>query len=165
MVARGPAPPGGDLQLAIPSARRELDIVVRSAVDAPLDGVSVALLSERYPPDRLRTVRDLDRVRFQGVGTQTRYAIPVVGENAPKELLGRLQSGDLIGHFEHARAGALTVCAYTLGGDLASSGPWMRLRDHADQLAVKCAPVEPDARVVILAVPPQPRLDEYGTAR
>lgn len=58
-----------------------------------------------------------------------------------------------------------TVCAYTLGGDLASSGPWMRLRDHADQLAVTCAPVEPDARVVILAVPPQPRLDGDETAR
>lgn len=157
--------PTTDLQLAIPSARRELDIIVRSAVDAPLDGASVVLLAARYPPGRLKTVGDLDRTRLQGPGTQSRYAVPVVGENAPKDLLGELQRGDLIGHFEHVRAGALTVCAYTIGGDLVTAKPWMRRRDHADQLAVNCAPVEPDARVAILAVPPQPRLDEHQTAR
>jgi hypothetical protein len=49
------------LQLTFATSNREMDIVVRSAVDTPLDGVLVILMSGKHPIDRLKNVRDLDR--------------------------------------------------------------------------------------------------------
>jgi hypothetical protein len=145
------------LQLTVATSSRELDIVLRSAVDMPLDGVNVLLLSGKYPVDRIKSVGDLDR--FQGIGMQQHYGVPAVGGNVPRTLIGKLRSGDLFAHFAHVRAGDLTVCAYAIGGDLGDAAPWQRLRYHAEQLALKCEAVEPDANLVVVAVPPQQRLD------
>jgi hypothetical protein len=145
------------LQLTFATSNREMDIVVRSAVDTPLDGVLVVLMSGKHPIDRLKNVRDLDRM--PGIGVQYRYAVPAVDEDAPKGASGKLRTGDLVAHFAHAHTGDLTACAYTIGGDLADAGPWRRLRDHAEQLALRCEPVAPDANLVVVTVPPQQRLD------
>jgi hypothetical protein len=143
------------LQLTVARSSRELDIVVRNAVDAPLDGVQVVLMSGKHPIDRLKTVGDLDRI--QAADELHHYAVPAVGDNVPKTVSAKLLSGDLLAHFEHVRAGDLTVCAYALGGDLADSGSWRRLRDHAEQLAVHCEAVGSDANLVVVSVPPQQR--------
>jgi predicted Ser/Thr protein kinase len=145
------------LQLAVATSKRELDVIVRHSVDAPLDGVAVFLLSGKHVTERLKTVADL--LRLQAVGQQTQFAVPVVGENVPKAVIGKIRTGDLIAHFAQVRPGDLTVCAFTIGGDLAKSSAWLRVRDHAEQLALKCAAVAPDADLVIVAVPPQQRLD------
>jgi hypothetical protein len=154
-----PASPGPATgrKLAVAISDRELDVLVRSAVDMPLDGVQVALLSGKRATDRLKSVHDL--AVLQGGAMQTHFAVPAVSASVPSTATDKLRGGDLVAHFEHVRPGALTVCAFTIGGDLADSGPWARLRNHAEQLALKCEPVGPDANLVVVAVPPQQRLD------
>ena len=117
----------------------------------------VILLSGKHATDRLKTARDL--AALQGGDVQWHFAVPAVAANLPSTATGKLRGGDLVAHFEHVHAGDLTVCAFTIGGDLADSASWVRLRNHAEQLAIKCEPIAPDANLAVVAVPPQPRLD------
>ena len=144
--------PLADVSLSIALSARTLDVVVRSAVAAPLESAQVIVLAGKQ---EIATMDDL--VRLQITGVQIRFARPVVGENAPRAALGVLRSGDLVAHVEHAGLGELTACAINFGGDLADPSFVQRMQAHSSQLAVKCDHVAPDAAVVVLDVPPQQR--------
>jgi hypothetical protein len=138
--------------LSIALSSRTLDVVVRSAVAAPLEGAEVIVLAGKQ---ELASVPDLNRLQVTGM--QARFARPVIGENAPRRALARIHPGDLIAHVEHAALGDLTVCAINFGGDLADPSFVQRMQAHYAQLAIKCEHIGPDAAVVVVDVPPQQR--------
>ena len=143
-----------DLHLAVTTSNRVVDVVVRSAVSAPLDGAQVVVLSGKQQP---RNVGDL--MRFAATGEQTYYARPVVGENAPPATLGTIRTGDLVAHIEHATPGALTVCAIGMGSDMLDLAARQRMFAHLAQLTLRCEQVAADASIVVVPVPPQARFD------
>jgi predicted Ser/Thr protein kinase len=146
-----PAPlVGVSLRLAL--SNRTVDVVVRSAVAAPLESAQVIVLAGKQ-----EIASTVDLARLQVTGVQVRFARPIVGESAPRATLGVLRSGDLVAHVEHASLGELTACAINLGGDLADPKVVQRMQAHSSQLAVKCEHLGPDAAVVVIDVPPQQR--------
>jgi predicted Ser/Thr protein kinase len=143
-----------DLQLGLASSTRIVDVVVRSAVASSLEGAQVVVVSGK---PQIRNVGDL--VRLQTSGVQARLAKPVVREQAPKPVLDKLRSGDLVAHVEHVALGEITVCAFAFTGDLLDPQVQKRMQDHVAELALKCEPVGPDTTVVVIRVPPQQRFD------
>jgi hypothetical protein len=149
-----PASPASlaDVTLGLAISTRTIDVVVRSAVAAPLEGAEVILLTGRQ---NITSMDDFARLHITGI--QARFARPVVGEQAPRPALRELRSGDLVAHIEHAGLGELTACAVNFGGDLQDPSFVQRMQAHASQLAIKCEPIGWNAAVVVLYVPPQQR--------
>jgi predicted Ser/Thr protein kinase/protocatechuate 3,4-dioxygenase beta subunit len=143
-----------DLQLALTSPPRSVDVLVRSAVATPLQGAQVVLLPGRH---QIRNVNDLDRLSISGMRTQ--FAKLVVAGNTAKPVLDKMRSGDLVAHIEHVAAGELTACAVAFTGDLLDPQTWQGIQEHLSELAFRCEPIGPDAAVVVLSVPPQSRFD------
>ena len=52
-------------------------------------------------------IGDLQGCQVSGI--RGHHANHAVGENAPKPVLDKIRSGDLLAHIEHVVAGALTV--------------------------------------------------------
>jgi hypothetical protein len=153
-VPASPAPVVGvTLELSLSS--REIDVVIRSAIEMPLEGAQVLLLPGKQSP---KNVGDI--IRGQADGIQVRLARPIVGENAPRTVLDKIRPGDLVAHVEHARLGELTVCALGLNGDLHDPAFVQRLQSHVSQLAIRCEQIGPSTSVVELDVPPQQRFDD-----
>ncbi|HEX8111822.1 MAG TPA: hypothetical protein VF516_29020, partial [Kofleriaceae bacterium] len=143
---------GVSLGLAQPS--RVLDVVVRSAISAPLEGAQVFLI--RGKP-AIRSLGDLLRAAHTGI--HSRLARPVAGEDVPHAVVGKIRPGDLLAHLEHAEPGELTVCALSFSGDLLDPDFWPRLRAHESELAVRCEPIGPTTAIVEVAAPPQPSFE------
>jgi predicted Ser/Thr protein kinase len=148
-----PAPLTG-VSLGFTASTRTIDVVVRSAVVASLEGAEVILITG---PQEIASVDDLRRLEITSM--QTRFARPVIGENVPHRALDKIRPGDLVAHVDHAALGDLTICAVNFSGDLLDPKLVQRMLAHYAQLAVKCEHVGPDATVVELAVPPQQRFD------
>jgi hypothetical protein len=71
----------------------------------------------------------------------------------------RVGAGDLVAHLDHVTPGDLTVYASSFAGDRSDPSFAQRWRDHFSSIAFKCEQIGPDASVVVLEVPPQPRFD------
>ena len=143
-----------DLRLTVPSSTRSIDVIVRSQVATPVDGAQVILFAGRH---KLTNVEQI--IRIQGHGVQVAFAKPVVGENVPAPVLGKVRPGDLVAHVEHAFPGELTVCAVAFAGDFFDPVALKRLQAHIAELAAHCEPLAPDGTLVVVSVPPQQRFD------
>ncbi|HEX3757613.1 MAG TPA: serine/threonine-protein kinase [Kofleriaceae bacterium] len=146
--------PTSGVSLALTPPSRVLDVVVRSAIAAPLEGAQVFVL--RGKP-AIRSLADM--LRAAHAGLHSRLARPVAGEDVPRAVIGKVRPGDLVAHVEHADPGELTVCALSFSGDLLDPDFWPRLRAHESELAVRCQPIAATTAVVELAAPPQPSFE------
>jgi hypothetical protein len=148
-----PAPLTG-VVLGLATSNRTIDVIVRSAVAANLEGALVVVFAGRSV---IATADDFKRLSTSDV--QSHFAMPVVGQNAPRPVLDQIRPGDLAAHIEHAAQGDLTICSLGFTGDWMDPAYRQRLQDHFSQLVFKCKPIGPDVAVVVLDVPPQPRFD------
>jgi hypothetical protein len=80
---------------------RTVDVIIRSTITTPLQGATVVLLPGK---PTIRIAGDLGRL--QPAWTMYRLAMPVAGNHAPRAVLDRLRSGDLVAQFPHADAGS-----------------------------------------------------------
>ena len=144
----------GDLALTVARPTRALDVVVRSAVAAPLEGAGVFVV---YGKQQARTVSEL--MRLPSVDGQERLATPITEGRIPAPLVRMVQHGDLLAQFEHLGAGPLTVCTVSFPGDILDPVVQQRMMSHLAQLALTCKLIDPDATVAVVTVAPQPRLE------
>jgi len=143
-----------NLRLAAASSHRILDVIARSATATALDTVQVVVVSGKH------AVRDTEHLRQLHVPLGLAYARHATGgDHLPRAATDKLRPGDLVAHLEHARAGDLTVCAYAMGGDFADREARNRMQDQFAKLAVACEQIGPEASLVVVNVPPPPRLD------
>ena len=150
-----PASPASvtDLQLAISSSQRTLDVITHSPLATPLEAVQVVVLAGKHAIANLGEL-----LRFQTTGTHVAYAISPTAD-APPAVADKLRPGDLVAHLTHVHTGALTVCAFAIPGDLADHEDLKRMQAQFAKLAFKCEQVGPDASAVVVTVPPPQRLD------
>jgi hypothetical protein len=140
------------IRLGVGSSARTLDVVVHSAVLAPLDGVSVFVVPGRVSA---RTWRDLSSAATAGF--QEHAATPVAPGRTQGAALGGGQPGDFTAHIQHVPLGEVTVCAISWVGDPDDQAALARLRSHLSQFAVSCKPIGPRDGSVELDAPPQRR--------
>ena len=80
-------------------------------------------------------------------------------EHAPAPVLAHAKPGDMYATMTDVPDGPVTACAIGLPGDLSDPGLQRRVLPHLDKIDVRCAPVEAPDDVVVVEVPPFPRLD------
>ena len=140
--------------LAVTSSDRAIDVYVRSAVATKLDAAQVILLTGKL---QIRNAEDL--MRLQTAGTQMYFAEPIADSGAAPAMPDKVRRDDLVAHVQHAPAGELTACAIALTGDMLDPVARQRLIASVSKLTLRCEPIGPAATSVIVAVPPQQRLD------
>jgi hypothetical protein len=139
------------VQLAVATSRRAIDVVIRSAVAAAIDGAEVFVIAGK------QQLHDLGEIARLTANLYYRRAQPVAGDRLAGPLAGTAHSGDLVAHVEHADPGDLTVCAYSIP-DLLDPAAQRRMTDRS-RITVTCQQIGPDAEVVVLDVSPQPRFE------
>jgi len=132
---------------------RMLRVVVRSSVNVPLSGAQVFVVAGTVS---IKTVKEFEGL-LRSPGMALEMARQLTGETPPE--LGKLVAGDLVATFKSAPTGIATACAVGLTGDITDPSFRDKLREHRDQLEVRCAPLGPDTMAATIEVPPMKRLD------
>ena len=146
------APVVKNVKLSIGFGKRVLEVIVRSTVASPLANAQVVVLPGTVASSNVRALNE--QLRSGNV----RAARQLEGEQAPKNVLAKLQPGDMYATVRDVPDGEASACAIGLPDQL-DEALARRLRDHMDKVEVRCVPVAPDQDVVVVEVPPFPRLD------
>jgi predicted Ser/Thr protein kinase len=134
----------------VPSTQREIHVLVRSTAGESVPRASVFVVHAAAMPSTMRDVFALS-ASMQGV-----QAFPV-DETAPSAVLAKARSGDLVATTP-APAGSANVCAIGFPADI-SDARRAEIRAHADAVPVSCVGLPEATDVVVVEVPPFPRLD------
>jgi len=132
---------------------RTLDVLARSTLSVPLEGVQFVMLAGRF---QFATVADLDAETRPGVSSL--FGHHVAGE-APKSMTAKYKSGDVVGQFMDVPAGEITVCAIAFAGDLGDRAVIATLQAHIKEFELRCETVAGSATSVVIATPPQKSFD------
>ena len=143
-----------NIQLAVEASGRPLDVVARSTLTTPLDTAQIVILAGRV---QVANVGALMARSNSGLATQ--FAHHIVGESVPPDAIDKIKPGDLTAHFADVPAGEITVCVIGLSGDMMDSAMMRKIQAHMAELELKCETIEGDAKVVVIAAPPQKRFD------
>ncbi|MGH7632601.1 MAG: hypothetical protein ACRENC_02640, partial [Gemmatimonadaceae bacterium] len=152
MIPAGDTPVTG-VRFDAVASDRTVDVLIRSPITTPLQGASLVMFPGKLT---IRIASDLWRQR----PAWTMYhlmAMPVIGNHAPRAVLDRLRSGDLVAQFPHVDPGELTVCAISWIGDPLDTETGRRLYAHFAQAPVGCAHLGPHDVLAEIDAPPQPR--------
>jgi hypothetical protein len=145
--AASPAPIT-DIRLALSASERTVDIVVHSAVAAPLEGASVLVV-----PGSHQIPRAMTAFQVPATGFLTGLAKPPVGDDLPPPVRARLRPGDLVAHVDQVFPGTLTICAEAFTSELLDLSAWRRMK-NVNSTPNRCEQIGPDTSVVVVSVPP-----------
>nr|MDQ3367138.1 carboxypeptidase-like regulatory domain-containing protein [Myxococcota bacterium] len=140
------------LTLEVPTSKRALHILVRSTVAGPVGNAAVLVMSGTVSTMTLRKLLQL------GVSAQERAARPIEGEHAPAPVLAKARAGDLFATMTEVPEGA-SACAIALPADLSDPKLGTKIENNPDKLVLQCVPIPATAELVMVEVPPFPRLD------
>jgi predicted Ser/Thr protein kinase len=140
------------VQLTVGAGRRVLQVIVRSTVASPLANAQVVVLPGTVPSSTMRVLVE------QLSSGSVRWARQLEGEQAPKNVLAKFKPGDMYATVRDVPDGEASACAIGLPDKL-DEALARQLRTHMDKVEVRCTPVAPDQDVVVVEVPPFPRLD------
>jgi hypothetical protein len=145
------------LELSVVRTSRVLDVILRSAVAAPLSGAEVYVLAGKPPARPPKLAGDLTHHRWTAMQRFFAKRTPI-GE-LPEAVRSQVRADDLTVHLEHAPEGEITVCGIALGGDLGDPAVRRRNAEHEAERTLACERVAAGDAHVILSVPPQRRFD------
>ncbi len=149
------APVIDGLALAVPVSRRTVSVLVRSTVGVAPGNAQVIIMPGEHPAKL--TAQDLvDHFGSLG-GFNSRLSRPFDAEAKAAGIDGK--PGDLVVTNMGVPDGTASVCAIGLPTDVADPGFTKALALYQKRIEVRCAPLAPDAKVVVVEVPPWPRFD------
>ncbi|MBA3396067.1 MAG: carboxypeptidase regulatory-like domain-containing protein, partial [Deltaproteobacteria bacterium] len=139
--------------LTVPSTKRVIHVLVRSTVGAPVVNGAVLVISGKVLTMSARELR-------KGMtGINERAARQLEGEHAPAAVVAQARAGDLFATMSDVPEGAASACAIALPADLADPTLNKKVETNLDKLILQCVPIPEKAEVVVVEVPPFPRLD------
>ena len=140
------------ISLDLRSEQRELFIIVRSSVQAYLEGARAAVAPGAAAP---ATKRELDNT-MRLTSAPAKLSAP---ESLPREVVAQMKQGDLVARFAQVPVDAGTVCAHSALRATFTMRDDAEMEAAADRFEARCKPLARDTKVVVLEVPPPPRLD------
>ena len=147
------APVVRGVAIAVARSTRVVHVLVRSTVGVPVGNAQVYVFPGARASTRLlELAKDLRSANF-------RLARQIEGEHAPRPVIERARAGDLFATVNEAPEGVTTACAIGLPPDLSDRELDRKVNANLSKIEVRCEPIPPDADVVVVEVPPWPRLD------
>jgi len=142
------------IELSMPTTGRELDVLVRSTVNAPLDTAQVVIV-----PGRVHFTNVGELIAHFDSGVATAFAQHVVGEKIPQIAIDKIRPGDLLAHFGNVPPGEVTACGIGISGDLMDRAEMQRMQNHVKELEIRCETISGDTKIVVVSAPPQKRFE------
>ena len=141
------------VQLSVATTRRVVHVVVRNTVGMPVANAQVFALAGQHPS---MTAREM-----VGIMSNANIALArqIEGEHAPPAVVGVARAGDMFATMTEVPEGVASACAVGLPPDLSDSDLDAKVKRNLDKIEVRCTPIPAGATVVVVEVPPWPRLD------
>jgi hypothetical protein len=143
------------ITLELRSSKRVVHVIVRSlygGVGVP--AAQVVVLPGRVPSSNMLAIKESLRT------AAVRFGTPILGEQAPKPVLEKAKLGDLFATVSEVPEGEASACAIGLPRNLdPDTGKKLQNPANMARVAVPCVPIGPTDEVVVVEVPPWPRLD------
>jgi predicted Ser/Thr protein kinase len=133
---------------------RTLDVIARSTLSVPLEGVQFIMLAGRF---QFATVADLDIDTRPGVAMT--FGHHVAGEAIPRGVAAKFKPGDMVGQFTDVPAGEITVCAVSFAGDQRDPTVLAKMQAHIKEFELRCETVDGTATSALITAPPQKSFD------
>jgi predicted Ser/Thr protein kinase len=140
------------IALSLAKSRRVVHVIVRNTVNTKLANAEVVVLSGKVPSMSFLAMKRQYR------GGSIRLARQLEGEHAPRAVVAAARPGDLFATMTEVPDGIASACAFGLF-DLSDEELTRKLYTHLDKLQVICTEIPEDAELVMIEVPPFPRLD------
>ncbi|MBV8763011.1 MAG: protein kinase [Deltaproteobacteria bacterium] len=139
------------VQISLGGGARVIHVIVRSTVASRVPSAEVFVLPGHVASASLLSMVELLKT------SNVRSARQLEGESAPKPVLAQMKAGDMYATVRDVPDGAASACALGLPD---RSDPTMKhIDEHLDRIEVKCVDIPKDAEVVVVEVPPFPRID------
>ena len=147
------APVVRDIAISVARSTRVVHVLVRSTVGIPVANAQVYVFPGARPSTKLLELAKELR------SANVRLARQIEGEHAPRPVIARARAGDMFATVNEAPEGITTACAIGLPADLSDRELDRKVNANLSKIEVHCEPIPPDADVVVVEVPPWPRLD------
>jgi hypothetical protein len=131
-----------------PEPGRDVKVILRSTVEAPLDGGEAIALRGHVAPRSLNGLRDL---LASARGQPVRQA-------PPPDVADLAKPGDVVVTLSGVPRIEVTICVTPLSGDLVDTLQWRRIRDRGSS-ELRCKPLPKHASSIVIDTPPMRRLD------
>jgi hypothetical protein len=129
-------------------------MIVRSTVGMPLPNAQIAVV-----PGNLPAKATAAAINVAAVSATLQTANHIEGATVPERIKVKSRSGDLFATVTDIPDGPVSACAIAMPADLSDPMLTEKIISHMDKLEVRCAPVKDANDLIILEVPPLPRLD------
>ena len=137
--------------LSLGGGSRLIQVIVRSTVASRVPSAEVFVLPGHVVSASLLSMVDLLKT------SNVRSARQLEGESAPKAVLAQMKPGDMYATVRDVPDGDASACAMGLPD---RSDPTMKhIDEHLDRIEVRCVDIPKGAEVVVVEVPPFPRID------
>jgi len=143
------------LALTAPTSRRTVSVIVRSTVGVSPGNAQVIILPGGHAAQL--TLQELEDKFGSLGGFNTRLARPFDDQAKAAGVEGK--RGDLVVTGLGVPDGEASACAIGLPTDVADPSFVKALERQQKRIEIRCAPIKPDANVVVIEVPPWPRFD------
>jgi predicted Ser/Thr protein kinase len=142
-----------DVQLTVPTSKRTIYVVVRSTSGMQLTTGVVMVLPGKVTAPTVGALAKMVQDVLQ------REAVPIEGEHAPQAVLKIAKRGDLYAAVPEAPEQVASACAISLPSDANDAGMDAKIMANLDRIELRCVTIEEKDEVVLVEVPPFPRLD------
>ena len=140
------------IALVVGGSKRVLHVIVRSTVAGPLASAQVVVLPGHVESSNALALSQSLR------NANIEWARQIEGEQVPKPVLATAKRGDMYATVREVPEGDASACAVGLP-DKIDEAMAKSFQQHMDKIEVRCAPVSSTDDVVVVEVPPFPRLD------
>jgi hypothetical protein len=147
------APVVRGVAIAVSRSKRVVHVIVRSTVAAPIGNAVILVF-----PGRRASTNALELSKEFGTANR-RLALQIEGEHAPPAVVGRARAGDMFATMTEVPEGVATACAAGMPADLSDRDFDAKINANLAKIQVRCEPIPSGADVVVVEVPPPPRMD------
>jgi hypothetical protein len=140
------------LSMSLARSSRVLHVLVRSTVDARLANAQVGVLPGKVASTNALVLNE------QFHGGSFRLARQLEGEHAPPQVIGAARTGDLFATMTEVPKTGASTCALAMP-TINDADYARKIVAHLDKVPVICVPIPDKADLVIVEVPPMPRLE------
>ena len=142
-----------DAHLELTTSGRTINILVRSTISTPVPRAAVVVYPGRV---QVANMRELQTFAERSRSAWARK----LDVEASAAVRARAGSGDLYAPISSAPEGEATACAIGYPADEVDDAALVKkIGEHPERIEVRCVPVAAGDEVVIIEVPPFPRLD------
>ncbi len=143
-----------DVKLSLAASNRSVDIIVRSTIGMPLPNAQIAVV-----PGNMPARAKASTINIAAVSASLKIANHIEGATADERIKLAAKPGDLFATITDIPDGAQSACAVAMPSDMSDPAMTQKIIAHLDRLEVRCAPIKDTNELIVLEVPPLPRLD------